>query len=56
MPRARGGDGLPQDAVEGVQPTGGRQEGRDERDDERESQEVAEHAVVDALDGRNEMS
>lgn len=56
MPRARGGDGLPQDAVEGVQPAGGRQEGRDERDDEREPEEMAEHAIVDALDGRNEMS
>ena len=56
MPRARGGDGLQQDAVEGVQPAGGRQEGREERDDEREPEEMAEHAIVDALDGRNEMS
>ena len=56
VPRARGGDGLPQGAVEGVQPAGGRQEGRDERDDEREPEEMAEHAIVDALDGRNEMS
>lgn len=56
VPRARGGDGLPQDAAEGVQPAGGRQEGRDERDEERKSKEVAEHAIVDALGGRNEMS